>query len=60
MRRGARWSLATAFQRFLVEEAAPPPVEQPIVAIWGEGDCSHPASSYDSSRELGPNVSVMR
>jgi pimeloyl-ACP methyl ester carboxylesterase len=57
--RGSRWSLASAFQLFLVEGAAPPPVEQPIVALWGMRDRSHARARRESSRELGRDVRLV-
>jgi pimeloyl-ACP methyl ester carboxylesterase len=60
LRDGARWSLASAFQCYLVEGAAPPPVRQPLIALWGELDRSHKGTDRDSSRTLGQRVEVVR
>lgn len=60
LRDGARWSLASAFQRYLVDDAAPAPVEQPVIALWGERDRSHKGTDFESSRALGSRVQVVR
>ena len=57
---GARWSLASAFQCYLVEGGAPARVEQPVIALWGERDQSHQGTDFESSRELGLRVEVVR
>jgi pimeloyl-ACP methyl ester carboxylesterase len=57
---GARWSLASAFQRYLVEGVAPAAVEQPVIALWGERDRSHQGTDRASSRSLGRRVEVVR
>jgi pimeloyl-ACP methyl ester carboxylesterase len=57
---GARWSLASAFQRYLVEDGAPAQAEQPVIALWGERDRSHQGTDRESSRSLGRRVEVVR
>jgi pimeloyl-ACP methyl ester carboxylesterase len=57
LRAGARWSLASAFQRFFGE--APAPVVQPIVALWGLRDRSHALTDRASSRALGRSVRLL-
>lgn len=57
---GARWSLASAFQRYLVDGGAPPTVQQPVIALWGELDRSHTETDRESSRALGAHVEVVR
>jgi pimeloyl-ACP methyl ester carboxylesterase len=59
LRRGARWSLASAFQRFLIDGAAPGPVPQPILAVWGTRDGSHRMTDRSSSRRLGADVTLV-
>jgi pimeloyl-ACP methyl ester carboxylesterase len=56
---GSRWSLASAFQRFLVDGAAPAPVEQPVIALWGTRDRSHAQTDRESSRTLGRHVRLI-
>ncbi|NJM36331.1 MAG: alpha/beta hydrolase [Rhodomicrobium sp.] len=42
---GAGWELATAFQLYLRDQRPPiPKLRQPILAIWGKADRSHPAT----------------
>ena len=60
LRDGARWSLASAFQRFLVEGGAPPPAPCPVVALWGTLDRSHARTDRESSRSLGPDVRLVQ
>lgn len=60
LREGARWPLASAFQNFLVEGAAPPVVEQPVIALWGERDRSHRGTARESSLRLGRRTELVR
>ncbi|HEX6241745.1 MAG TPA: alpha/beta hydrolase, partial [Polyangiales bacterium] len=57
---GARWPLASAFQHFLIEAPAPSPVEQPVIALWGERDRSHRDTDRASSQKLGHSVELVR
>jgi pimeloyl-ACP methyl ester carboxylesterase len=57
---GARWSLASAFQRYLVDGVAPPQVEQPLLALWGERDRSHQGTDFESSRSLSRRTELVR
>jgi pimeloyl-ACP methyl ester carboxylesterase len=55
-RQGALWSLASAYQIYMdpgVELAVP---GQPILAIWGLADRSHPPENADSPKKLSGNV----
>jgi pimeloyl-ACP methyl ester carboxylesterase len=60
LEQGARWSLASAFQRYLIEDGAPLQVEQPVIALWGELDRSHQGTDRESSRSLSRQVEVVR
>ena len=60
LRDGARWPLASAFQNFLVEGAAPPVVAQPVIALWGERDRSHRGTARESSLALAERVALVR
>jgi pimeloyl-ACP methyl ester carboxylesterase len=59
LREGSQWSLASAFQQFLVEGAAPPPAECPVTAVWGTRDRSHAATDRRGSLELGRDVRLL-
>jgi pimeloyl-ACP methyl ester carboxylesterase len=48
-----------AFQRFLIDGAAPGPVPQPILAVWGTRDGSHRMTDRSSSRRLGADVTLV-
>jgi pimeloyl-ACP methyl ester carboxylesterase len=59
LRQGSRWSLASAFQQFLVEGAAPPRAVCPVTAVWGTRDGSHAATDRRGSLELGRDVRLL-
>lgn len=58
--RGAGWTLASAYQRFL--RPGPSPMgrpAQPILVIWGKADRSHGADASARAKGLGANVTVI-
>jgi pimeloyl-ACP methyl ester carboxylesterase len=56
--RGAGFSLASAFQRYLTPNAsAPDRVDTPTLVVWGECDRSHAKTDKSSSKELATAVS---
>ncbi|HEX4339394.1 MAG TPA: alpha/beta hydrolase [Polyangiaceae bacterium] len=59
LRDGARWSLASAFQRFLVAGGAPPVAACKVLALWGTLDRSHAETRRESSRSLGTDVELV-
>lgn len=58
-RHGALFSLATAFQQYLVEqEPALKPVSQPTLVVWGDADRSHCHTDKSSSLRYAPHAQV--
>jgi pimeloyl-ACP methyl ester carboxylesterase len=55
-RHGALWSLASAYQRYMDEQAVLSPPDQPLLSIWGERDQSHPVESRHSIKRLVPEA----
>ncbi|MCI5047035.1 MAG: alpha/beta hydrolase [Aquisalinus sp.] len=53
---GALWSLASAYQIYMDPDIRLGRPEQPILAIWGEADGSHPAENRESAKQLSENV----
>ena len=53
---GALWALASAYQLYLGPEAAIGRPDQPILAIWGLKDGSHPAENIESAKRIGDQV----
>ena len=57
---GAYFSLASAFQKFLTEEAPQfGRITQPALVVWGDADRSHAETDKDSIRELLPQVQIL-
>lgn len=55
-RHGALWSLASAYQVYLDPDVSLAPVSQPVLALWGRADGSHPTDNEGSTRSLGTDV----
>ncbi|MEM0930765.1 MAG: alpha/beta hydrolase [Pseudomonadota bacterium] len=53
---GALWALASAFQNYLHDGVTVGVPRQPILAIWGLSDDSHPDEHADSTQNYAPNV----
>ncbi|MEO1656079.1 MAG: alpha/beta hydrolase [Pseudomonadota bacterium] len=53
---GGLWALASAFQNYLHGRATVGVPQQPILAIWGLSDDSHPDEHADSTQNYAPNV----
>lgn len=53
---GAMWSLASAYQIYMNQEAELARPLQPILSIWGAADRSHPASNAHSIARLYEGV----
>lgn len=53
---GAMWSLASAYQIYMVRQAELPRPAQPILSIWGAADRSHPAGNEHSLARLYEGV----
>ena len=57
---GACFSLASAFQKFLTDDAPRfGSVRQPALVIWGDADRSHAQTDKDSIRELLPQARIL-
>lgn len=57
---GACFSLASAFQKFLTDDAPRfGPVRQPALVVWGDADRSHAQTDKDSIRELLPQAQIL-
>lgn len=57
---GACFCLASAFQRYLTDEAPPlSPVAQPSLIVWGLKDRSHASTDRSSSQQLAPGAPVV-
>lgn len=53
---GAIWSLASAYQSYMDPDITLGIPEQPILAIWGLADRSHPTGNADTARALSDRV----
>lgn len=56
---GAAFSLASAFQRFLVADTALPVTNVPTLALWGLGDRSHASTDRASSARLSSDCRIV-
>lgn len=56
---GAQWSLASAYQNYLVLADELPRPAQPILSIWGTEDGSHPRDNVHSLAKVYDGVSIV-
>lgn len=56
---GALWSLASAYQIYMDPDVKLGKPKQPILAIWGLADGSHPKKNADSPKRLSDNVTYV-
>lgn len=57
---GACFCLASAFQRYLTDEAPPlTPLAQPALIVWGLKDRSHATTDRSTSNQLAPGAPVV-
>ncbi|MGH8529280.1 MAG: alpha/beta fold hydrolase [Nevskiales bacterium] len=58
--RGARFSLASSFQKYLTEaEPAFAPVRQPTLIVWGKNDRSHCKTDMASTLRYAPHAQLV-
>jgi pimeloyl-ACP methyl ester carboxylesterase len=53
---GALWSLASAYQVYMDPGVELAPVEQPVLALWGRADRSHPDGAETSTSTFAETV----
>lgn len=56
---GALWSLASAYQTYMDPEVSLGRPKQPILALWGLADGSHPPENAESPRRLSGDVTYI-
>ncbi len=56
---GALWSLASAYQTYMDPDVSLGRPRQPILALWGLADRSHPPENAESPRRLSENVTYV-
>lgn len=55
-RRGAQWSLASAYQRYMDPHVTLERPSQPVLSLWGEADRSHPPENAHTIQRLAPDA----
>lgn len=56
---GAMWSLASAYQCYMVEPENPPAPSQPVLSMWGAADRSHPPENAHALRAVMPDLACV-
>jgi pimeloyl-ACP methyl ester carboxylesterase len=56
---GAMWSLASAYQTYMDPSIILPQPDQPLLAIWGLADRSHPPGNAQSPKRLAQEVTYI-
>ncbi len=56
---GALWSLASAYQVYVNPNNELAPVQQPLLALWGRADGSHPSENERSALSLAENAKLV-
>lgn len=58
-RHGALWSLASAYQVYVNPNNTLAPVRQPLLALWGRADGSHPKENERSALSFAENAELI-